>query len=448
MRRLLFLAYHFPPQGGAGTQRAVKFARDLPGLGYAPVIITGAETTDGRWTPRDATLADELAPGTEIRRIEQAPPPSGGRRESLARWAGLPSPFAGWWAPNAAVACMRAARERPVDAILATMSPYESGAVAAAAARKLGIPWIADLRDPWALDEMRVYPSRLHRARDMKRMRRVLGTADAIVMNTAEAATRLVAAFPELGTKHVTSIPNGWDRADFAATPAQPASSAFRIVHTGALHTAMGRRGRADRLRRLLGGTQDVDVLPRSHVFLLEAVRRLRERAPELAADLEIHLAGVTTAADREAAQDPAVHLHGYLPHAESVALLRSADLLFLPMHDLPPGRRATIVPGKTYEYLAAKRPVLAAVPDGDARDLVTGVPGSIVCRPRDVRRLSDALERVLEQRRLSGRAADQEWPRSSQYERRRLSQQLVRVLDAAVGPQPDAVRAQLSLVG
>ena len=61
---------------------------------------------------------------------------------------------------------------------------------------------------------------------------------------------------------------------------------------------------------------------------------------------------------------------------------MRSADLLFLPMHDLPPGRRAGLVPYKTYEYLAAERPILAAVPDGDARDILSRVSHATLCRP------------------------------------------------------------------
>jgi glycosyltransferase involved in cell wall biosynthesis len=188
-------------------------------------------------------------------------------------------------------------------------------------------------------------------------------------------------------------------------------------------------------------------VLTRSHVFLLQALAALRERAPELADGVELHLAGVTTSADRDTATDPCVRLHGYLPHAESVALLRSADLLFLPMHDLPGGRRATIVPGKTYEYLAAGRPILAAVPDGDARDLVQTAPGASVVRPRDVAGMAAELERQIERRRRSGRVADQHAPSLSGYERRRLSGDLARVLDTVLGAPEHGRRPLLTVV-
>ncbi len=74
----------------------------------------------------------------------------------------------------------------------------------------------------------------------------------------------------------------------------------------------------------------------------------------------------------------------GYLDHPEAVSLIRSADLLFLPMHDLPQGVRATIVPGKTYEYMASGRPVFAAVPEGDARDILRAAGTAFICRPAD----------------------------------------------------------------
>jgi glycosyltransferase involved in cell wall biosynthesis len=75
----------------------------------------------------------------------------------------------------------------------------------------------------------------------------------------------------------------------------------------------------------------------------------------------------------------------GFEPHDRSLRRVRSADLLFLPMHNLPPGRRATIVPGKTYEYMASGRPILAAVPDGDARDFLQQCGTAHLCRPDDV---------------------------------------------------------------
>jgi hypothetical protein len=110
---------------------------------------------------------------------------------------------------------------------------------------------------------------------------------------------------------------------------------------------------------------------------------------------------------------------------------MRSADLLFLPMHDLPVGVRARTVAGKTYEYLAAGRPVLAALPDGDARDLTTGWPGVWTCRPTDVPCLVLGLRHIVER----GRGHDIEAPsRLADYERTAIARRITSVFDGLIG--------------
>ena len=104
-----------------------------------------------------------------------------------------------------------------------------------------------------------------------------------------------------------------------------------------------------------------VDFLTRSHVFLMRAVDEVIRADPSVRGVIELHLVGAVTDADRQAAaRYPFVHFHGLKSHAEAVSLLRTADLLFLPMQDLPTGVRAGIVPGKTYEYMASRTPILA----------------------------------------------------------------------------------------
>jgi glycosyltransferase involved in cell wall biosynthesis len=72
-------------------------------------------------------------------------------------------------------------------------------------------------------------------------------------------------------------------------------------------------------------------------------------------------------------------------------------------MHDIPKGERAGIVPGKTYEYLGSGRPILAAVPEGDAADILRKIPDAIVCSPKDVPALSAAVEQAIDSRQISG---------------------------------------------
>ncbi len=434
MKRILYLAYNFPPVGGAGVQRNAKFVRYLPELGYAPVVVTGTGGSAGRWAPSDDTLESDVPDGTEVHRLAGPEPEESGRwRGRTERWLGMRTTWSRWWMEHAAVQGRALATE--ADVVYAAMAPYETAEVAARIARDAGKPWVADLQDPWALDEMMVYPSSLHRRLDVARMRAVLARADAIVMNTPESAARLRARLPELAGKLVFSIPNGFDAADFAGPAAERDDDAFRIVHTGYLHTELGRQNRrAGRVARMLGGTNgSVDIFTRSHVYLLAALDRLREADPDLASTVELHLAGVLTATDRDYAQHPAVRLRGYLPHAESVALIRSADLLFLPMHNLPPGERMSIVPGKTYEYLASGRPILAAVPDGDARDLLEEAGTARLCRPDDVDAMAEIVASELKWARARRAQRTPDATVLARYERRGLSEQLAEVFDGVL---------------
>jgi glycosyltransferase involved in cell wall biosynthesis len=429
---MLVLAYHFPPVGGAGVQRSVKFVRYLPEHDFEPVVVTGPVGSVGDAHLVDATLGKELPPGLEVHRVDGPEPRlRAGWPARAERVLRLRAPWARWWGDRVTAAGRTV---EDVDLVFASMSPFESCAPAAQLASLHGVPWVADLRDPWALDEMRVYPSRLHRRLETRHMRSSLASAAAVIMNTLEAEKALVAAFPELADRAFT-ITNGFDASDFSDVPPPFEDRRFRIVHTGTLHTAFGLRQRsAGLLRRALGGAiDDVDVLARSHVFLLEAVSRLFGQRPELRGHVEVHLAGDMDTADSAAVDANTVVQHGYLTHDAAVRLMQSADLLFLPMHGLPEGHRARIVPGKTYEYLASRRPILAAVPEGDARDLLLRAGSAFVCGPSDVDGMAGVIGAQVDRWRRGEAAPAPDEQVLAGYERRALTARLAEVLDGVV---------------
>jgi glycosyltransferase involved in cell wall biosynthesis len=430
MRRVLFLAYYFPPIGGAGAQRPARMVRYLRDHDWEPVVVTGPGLGGSSWTPTDEALARDVPDDVEVLRVpgpEPVPTSWEGRAE---RWLGRPHSWERWWVRGAA-AVGRSVGD--IDLVYTWLSPFATTQAASKLARDLGVPWVADLGDPWALDEMMVYPTALHRRLEFRRMRRALTDAGAVVMSTDEAVSRVRETIPALRDTPVVAVPNGYDADDFADEVPARSDDAFRIVHTGYLHTELGlaQRTRGGRVRTKLGGTAPgVDFLTRSHVYLMQAVERLRGQEPDLASRLEVHLAGVLRDADLGYTEQPGVHLHGYVSHDEALELLRTADLLFLPMQDLPPGVRAAIVPGKTYEYLASGRPILAAVPDGDARDLLEEAGGAVLCRPSDVEAMADAIAKELERFR-SGEPARAPRPEVvARYEYRLLAARLTAVFD------------------
>jgi glycosyltransferase involved in cell wall biosynthesis len=442
-RTVLFLAYYFPPLGGGGVQRSISFVRHLPSLGYAPVVVTRGAAEAVEWGPVDGTLPIRIPGGVEVLRVpSHEPARSAGWRCRAERWLRIQEEFSRWWVEGA-VETGRPEVDR-ADVIYASMSPFETGAAAAALAAEAGVPWVADLRDPWALDDWLVFPSVVHRRLELRTMRKLLGTAAAIVMNTPDARTALLECAPELRHASVVTIPNGFDAEEFSGPEPQRNDAVFRIVHAGHVHTrpepAYVQLGR----RALGGAASGLRVGTRSHLFVLQAIERLLDRRPDLRGTVELHLIGPCSEADRAALPEGLVRPHGYLSHERTVEMLRSADMLFLPMHELALGLRARIVPGKTYEYLAAGRPILAAVPDGDARDLLQRAGNAYVCRPSDSRAMEQAIEEELERRR---RGEPPRAPRPevlAPFERRELARSLAGVFDVVVGGrevEPEASR-------
>jgi glycosyltransferase involved in cell wall biosynthesis len=433
VRRVLVLAYYFPPLGGAGVQRTVKLLKHLPALGYEPVVVTGPVDASVAWAPPDASLARELPAGLAVHRVD-GPHPAVGKWSGRAdRWLDRPDRVGAWWSRSAEHVARSIER---VELVYATMSPFETATAARAVAATNGVPWVADLRDPWALDEWTVYSTAVHRRRDVGRMAEGLSSAAAVIANTPEAGRAMAREFPSLADR-ISVVPNGWDVEDFAGTgfvgqrPA--ANETFRIVYVGYSHVESEGWRRVAPLRRYLGGTTEgLHVPARSHLYLLRAIDELERTDPELAARIEVHLAGPSASS----AHDHRVHGHGYLPHAAAIELVRTADLLFLPMHDLPVGVRARTVPGKTYEYLASGRQILAALPDGDARDILSGLAHVRVCRPRDVECLAEGI-RAAAAAQLDVPADPPEIAWS--FERRRLAERIAGVFDSVLGASHEA---------
>jgi glycosyltransferase involved in cell wall biosynthesis len=399
MIRVLFISYLFPPVGGSGVQRAQKFVQYLPEEGFLPVVVAGPALREDRWAPIDPTMLAKVPANIPVHRVaDSAPPPPSRMRGRLERWLGLQSAFEQWWVRSATeLAC---GVSDGTQLIFATMAPYESAEVASEASRRLGIPWVADLRDPWALDDIQIYPTRFHRKLEMAKMDRLLSTAAAIIMNTPAAADALKEAFPGLRHKKILSITNGFNWEDFSESVTSRTDGKFRIVHSGGMFTGSGLQLRRRNFYRLLGGVEPgVNILTRSPEYLLKAIDQWIMQRPEVGKDLEIIFAGSMTAEDRALVNSSKaaafVQFPGFLSHEKSLQLIRTADLLFLPMHNLPPGQRCRSIPGKAFEYIASGRPILAAVPDGDARDFLRQCGTGLLCRPDDIQGMIEILDRI-----------------------------------------------------
>ena len=184
-------------------------------------------------------------------------------------------------------------------------------------------------------------------------------------------------------------------------------------------------------------GSPGVEILTRSHFFLLQAVDLLlRTRVRRYGSDIEVHFAGVISDTDRElAAGSPVTITHGYVSHAESIALMRAAGaLLFLPMQDLQDGRPSPQrFQGKPTSISRRGARSWGRVPPGDARDILDAAGNARLCRPDDVTGMAAAISEAVDDHRTGRPARPPDPGVVGRYEYRKLAEELAAVFDGVV---------------
>jgi glycosyltransferase involved in cell wall biosynthesis len=373
--KVLLVTMYFPPAGGGGVQRPLKLATHLPSLGIETHVLA---PDDPKWLHRD----DELRPPTQafVHRARYLGPKARLPSEELrgltgvdlalaqARLAGrrllLPDASV-TWAPTAIPAAVRIVRNEGIDAVITTSPPLSMNLIGASVKKLTGVPWIADQRDSLVLNADRRFERKTVQAKEKaleRVVRLVASNADGIVA-VSEAIADELRGFDPSGPVRV--IPNGCDFDDFAGLEYTP-GDLFRITHTGsffgkrnprAFLSALASSGLDDVVARFVGDFRSVD---REWVEELELGDRLE--------------------------------LLDYLPHRRALELQRDSEANLLLLPDAA-GRGKVVPSGKIFEYLAAERPILAAVPtDGAAAKLVRETGAGIVVGPEDEKGIREAL--------------------------------------------------------
>jgi len=446
VRPLLYLSYLFPPRGGAGVQRSLKFAKYLPQFGWRPLVVASGTEADDRVTtvadptllkdlPADAVVRYTTLTAAEQRRFRRAQRP-------LAKRLAVTDPM-GWWVWPAVRSGMELVAEHKPEAILVTMSPFTSAEAGIHLKHLTRLPLVLDLRDPWAMDETRIYPTRWHAWRDWSAMARAMRAADLVVMNTPQARQAAEESFRFREGTRVISITNGFDPEDFGRQPMMPAGQqTLRIVHTGMFHSEWAQtwddlyagRGWINKLKY---PRRPINLWTRTARYLLEAMSRLLQSGAMKPHQLELVLVGEQSPADRAMVQaSPAatcVRMVGYQRHEQSVAWLQSADVLFLPNHTPLDGGPALVVPGKTYEYLGSGRPILLMGPPGDARDFVLQAGAGVAVAADDAAGAAEFLQRAYDAKQCGQNVCAPDRSVIQRFERRELAQQLAQELNLLV---------------
>lgn len=421
---VLFVAFFFPPLGGGGVQRSLKFVRYLPAHGWQPRVLAAGSD----YWMRDEALLAEVPPSTTVLRV-----PFGGRKliamggrggtrsrsvtrflRGLSRFFLVPDTYVGWSRRAAAVAEEEIARH-PCALLFTTSSPDSSHLLGRRVKRATGVPWVADFRDPWTGRLAYAPPTPVHHRWHLALERSCLREADAVVVTTPETRDDFLRRHPGLDPAKFCVIPNGYDEEDFAAAAAEREAGAeawvpaggFPVLHAGQLN------------------------LDRPLAPFLAGLRLYRERAmgTSSAVDASTFLLGPCYDSHREEVKAAGLaDVVRFMPgrtHREAVAAMLSARVLLLLEQDTDRGR--LVLPGKVFEYLRAGRPILAVVPRGGAADRFVRETGAgLVVDPSDPAAIAEGLARLL-----GGDAGPRPAAAAAPYERRALTAELARVFDS-----------------
>ena len=426
MKKVLIISYYWPPTGGSGVQRWVKFAKYLRQYGWEPVVYT-PENPEQLAT--DESLLSEVPSDITVLKTHISEPyaiyhkffgasdkgagvnPLNQQKKTFKQRlvVGLrgnlfvPDPRVGWVGPSVRY-LKKYLKDNPVDTIVTTGPPHSMHLIGQRLKRATGIRWIADFRDPWTemhyFKHMGLLPwtAATHRSMEQK----VLERADAVIAVSAPVRND----FQARTAKPVYLITNGFDMDDFAAFPEPLPRNSFTLVHTGLFASD----GNPLRLW---------DVLSRK----CAEDRSFKEQ-------LRIRLAGKTDTEILEALKlrglEENVDNMGYLPHYQTTALQQSANVLLLPLRDEPEYAKA--LPGKIFEYMAARRPVLGIGQEGGAAAKMLTDTGSGVMYGWDrLEPLRNFIDTAWE-RHLAGEDGPLQGDVSA-YSRQALTEKLAKIL-------------------
>ncbi len=366
-KKVLIITYYWPPGGGAGVQRWLKFVKYLREFGWEPVVYT---PENGEMPVIDHSLQKDVPVGLTVIKQPIWEPYNSYKRfigqgkdekintgfltenkkpkrmEKIAVWIRgnffIPDARKFWIKPSIGFLSEYLVKN-PVDVIVSTGPPHSMHLIALGLKEKWGLPWLADFRDPWT--NIDFYPElMLTSGSDRKHHRQekeVLEKADSVVSIGRNMSQEFAAIHGKDNAKfHV--ITNGYDTDDLQGSANLVMDAKFSLAHIGTL------------------------VKSRNPEALWKTLAALTQENPAFAADLEIKLVGkvdvnVMQSID-SAGLKPYLNKIDYLPHTDVIKAQQQSQALLLLVNNTK--NAGGILTGKFYEYLSARRPILCIGPE------------------------------------------------------------------------------------
>jgi len=430
LKKVLIITYYWPPSGGGGVQRWLKFAKYLRKFGWDPIIYT-PENPEGpvedhsllKDIPKNLTvikkpikepygLYKKLTGKSKEQKIQTAflseSTSKNALLENLSVWVRgnlfIPDARKSWIIPSVKYLSKYLIEEQ-IDTIVTTGPPHSMHMIGYQLKQKMHISWLADFRDPWTnidyYDQLKLTnrADRLHH----KLEKEVLTNADAVTV----VSPGMIRDFKEKVERDYFFIPNGYDEADMKSGEKTLKSEKFTVSHIGSL------------------------TKTRNPENLWRALQELVSENIQFASDLEIKNIGKLDFNAVESLKSAGLEKYlaaiNYLPHSKVIDEQKNASLLLLLINDTPNAK--LILTGKIFEYMASKTPIICIGPtDGDAAGIIRNKKCGEVFNFNEVRSLKKHLEddyKKFKRNKLISDCKD-----TDEFERRNLTEKLAEVLN------------------
>lgn len=433
MKKVLVITYYWPPSGGAGVQRVLKFTKYLPQFGYKPYVVT-VDEDQASYPAIDRTFEKDISPETEIFKTDTFEPfnlysgligkksiPTGFSNESdpgfvqkFSRFIRgnffIPDARRGW-VKFAAREASRLIESEKIDTVICTSPPHSAQLCGMYLKKKYNISWIADLRDPWT--DIYYYREFYHlpyaKTVDRCLEKKVLETADAVITVSSELKSLFLSKIPGRSPDSVFVIPNGFDEEDFSGLVSNPGKG-FVISYTGTL---------ADSYKPevfLKAFKKSVEKIGGSGL-ILQLIGNPSEGVMKQAEGLGIK---------------NRIRFTPTVTHDKSVQMLLDSDALLLLIPDVSNDKG--ILTGKLFEYLASRKPIIALGPvDGDAAKIISECGAGRMFARNQADEISAYIDGLVSSK-ASGSGSDNRSDVFRKYSRREQSKALAGIIDTLSG--------------
>jgi glycosyltransferase involved in cell wall biosynthesis len=410
----LIIAYYFPPMGLSGVQRTLKFVKYLPDFGWNPVVLTTADTNS--YYAYDETLLDEIPEGIEVFRAPE--------KKSISKSKVKAKKFPNYfkqkigryilqifkqpdtkihWKKFAVAKAEEIIKQHDIKIIFATAPPFTDFLIGKELAEKYDIPLVIDYRDSWVDNPFHFFPTLWHKNYNLKLEKSILTIAEKAFVTTRFAKELILKRYRFLSHDDIVILPHGYDPEDFGKTP-KYSNNHSKLVFT---HSGL---------------FQD-DRTPK---YFLKAINLFLKENKEARDILELRFVGLMRPSHlrlfKRYKLNDISNITGYVEHRESVAFIQSSDVLWLTVND-------TIrTPGKLYEYIGARKPILFIGPKGQMSSIVSETKAGYLAETKKVKEIKLRIEEIYKQWKSNSLPVPSE-EYANQFNRKNLTAVLARYL-------------------